>query len=91
MSAPKHPSSENDNPLVDMQATMPMSRLDDPGIGLRENGRRVLTYSDLGSTFPDPDGRDPGREIELHLTGHMGKFTWSFDGITFSDASSSCR
>ena len=86
MSAPKHPSSENDNPLVDMQATMPMSRLDDPGIGLRENGRRVLTYSDLGSTFPDPDGRDPGREIELHLTGHMGKFTWSFDGITFSDA-----
>ena len=86
MSAPKHPSSENDNPLVDMQATMPMSRLDDPGIGLRENGRRVLTYSDLGSTFPDPDGRDPGREIELHLTGHMGKFTWSFDGIKFSDA-----
>ena len=36
--------------------------------------------------FPDPDGRDPGREIELHLTGHMGKFSWSFDGITFSDA-----
>ena len=86
MSAPKHPSSENDNSLVDMQATMPMSRLDDPGIGLRENGRRVLTYSDLGSRFPDPDGRDPGREIELHLTGHMGKFTWSFDGIKFSDA-----
>ncbi len=62
MSAPKHPSSEHDNPLVDMQATMPMSRLDDPGIGLRENGRRVLTYSDLGSRFPDPDGRDPGRD-----------------------------
>jgi FtsP/CotA-like multicopper oxidase with cupredoxin domain len=86
MNAPKHPSSENNNPLVDMQATMPMSRLDDPGIGLRENGRRVLTYSELGSRFPDPDGRDPGREIELHLTGHMGKFAWSFDGITFSDA-----
>jgi FtsP/CotA-like multicopper oxidase with cupredoxin domain len=86
MSAPKHPASENDNPLVDMQATMPMSRLDDPGIGLRENGRRVLTYSDLGSRFADPDGRDPGREIELHLTGHMGKFAWSFDGIKFSDA-----
>ena len=46
----------------------------------------MLTYSDLGSTFPDPDGRDPGREIELHLTGHMGKFAWSFDGIKFSDA-----
>jgi len=86
MPAVPHPATEKGNPLVDMQATMPMSRLDDPGIGLRENGRRVLTYSDLGSTFPDPDGRDPGREIELHLTGHMGKFTWSFDGITFSDA-----
>ena len=86
MNAPKHPSSENNNPLVDMQATMPMSRLDDPGIGLRENGRRVLSYSDLGSRFPDPDGREPGREIELHLTGHMGKFAWSFDGIKFSDA-----
>ena len=39
---------------------MPMSKIDDPGIGLRDNGRRVLTYSDLGSTFPDPDGRDMG-------------------------------
>jgi FtsP/CotA-like multicopper oxidase with cupredoxin domain len=86
VSAPKHAPSEHDNPLVDMQAAMPMSRLDDPGIGLRDNGRRVLTYSDLGSTFADPDGRDPGREIELHLTGHMGKFAWSFDGIKFSDA-----
>ena len=81
-----HPASESGNPLVDMQAMMPMSQLDDPGIGLRGNGRRVLTYSDLGSVFPDPDGREPGREIELHLTGHMEKFSWSFNGIRFSDA-----
>ena len=86
MAAPKHPASEAGNPAVDMQAMMPMSKIDDPGIGLRDNGRRVLTYSDLGSTFPDPDGREPGREIELHLTGHMAKFAWSFDGIKFSDA-----
>ena len=84
--APKHPPSEDGNPLVDMQATMPMSRLDDPGIGLRDNGRRVLTYSDLGSVFPDPDGREPSRAIELHLTGHMERFAWSFDGVKFSDA-----
>ena len=64
----------------------PTSRLDDPGIGLRDNGRRVLTYADLTSTFADPDGRDPGRTIELHLTGHMAAFAWSFDGIKFSDA-----
>jgi FtsP/CotA-like multicopper oxidase with cupredoxin domain len=86
MSAPRHPGSEAGNALVDMQAAMPMSKLDDPGIGLRGNGRRVLSYSDLGSNFADPDGREPGREIELHLTGHMGKFAWSFDGIKFSDA-----
>jgi FtsP/CotA-like multicopper oxidase with cupredoxin domain len=85
MAAPTHPDSES-NPLVDMQTAMAMSKLDDPGIGLRDNGRRVLTYSDLGSTFTDPDGREPGRTIELHLTGHMEKFAWSFDGIKFSDA-----
>jgi CopA family copper-resistance protein len=81
-----HPSSENGNPLVDMQTMMPTSRLDDPGIGLRDNGRRVLTYADLRSLFDDPDGREPGRTIELHLTGHMQRFAWSFDGIPFSDA-----
>ena len=62
MAQPRIPPAENGNPLVDMQATMPMSKLDDPGIGLRDNGRRVLTYADLGSTFPDPDGREPGRD-----------------------------
>ncbi|HYB96087.1 MAG TPA: copper resistance system multicopper oxidase [Vicinamibacterales bacterium] len=86
MTEPAHPASEEGNALVDMQATMTMSRLDDAGIGLRDNGRRVLTYSDLGSTFKDPDGREPGRTVELHLTGHMEKFAWSFDGIKFSDA-----
>jgi CopA family copper-resistance protein len=82
----EHPASEARNPLVDMQTITPTSRLDDPGIGLRDNGRRVLTYADLRSLFDDPDGRDPGRTIELHLTGHMERFAWSFDGIKFSDA-----
>ncbi|MHC5351609.1 copper resistance system multicopper oxidase [Metapseudomonas furukawaii] len=81
-----HPASETGNPLVDMQTMTPTHKLDDPGIGLRNNGRRVLTYSDLRSTFIDPDGREPSRTIELHLTGHMEKFSWSFDGIKFSDA-----
>lgn len=81
-----HPASEADNPLVDMQASHPSARLDDPGIGLRDNGRRVLTYADLRSTFADPDGREPTRTLELHLTGHMEKFAWSFDGVKFSDA-----
>lgn len=81
-----HPASETNNPLVDMQTMTPTPKLNDPGIGLRNNGRRVLTYADLRSTFADPDGREPGRTVELHLTGHMEKFAWSFDGIKFSDA-----
>lgn len=81
-----HPASESNNPLVDMQAMSTSPKLDDPGMGLRENGRKVLTYSDLKSTFDDPDGREPSRTIELHLTGHMEKFSWSFNGVKFSDA-----
>jgi CopA family copper-resistance protein len=81
-----HPSSEERNPLVDMQTMMPTPKLDDPGIGLRDNGRRTLRYSMLRSLFDDPDGRDPGRDVELHLTGHMERFAWSFDGEPFASA-----
>ena len=81
-----HPASETGNPLVDMQTMMPTSKLDDPGIGLRDNGRKTLSYSMLRSLFEDPDGRVPGRDIELHLTGHMERFAWSFDGQPFAGA-----
>lgn len=82
----QHPASETGNPLLDMQAMSLAPRLDDPGIGLRGNGRTVLTYGAMKSLFDDPDGREPSREIELHLTGHMEKFAWSFDGRKFMDA-----
>ncbi|MCK9537750.1 copper resistance system multicopper oxidase [Dokdonella sp.] len=82
----QHPASETGNPLVDMQAMSLSPKLADPGMGLRDNGRTVLTYAAMKSLFEDPDGREPGREVELHLTGHMEKFAWSFDGIKFSDA-----
>lgn len=83
---PKHPASERNNPLVDMQSSATEPKLDDPGIGLRGNGRQVLTYGAMRSLFEDPDGREPSREIELHLTGHMEKFSWSFDGVPFASA-----
>jgi CopA family copper-resistance protein len=71
---------------TDMRVDMPRTNLDDPGIGLRDNGRRVLTYADLhtvgGSLYKTP----PEREIELHLTGNMERFVWSFDGLKFSEA-----
>ncbi|MGN6520999.1 MAG: copper resistance system multicopper oxidase [Dokdonella sp.] len=72
-------------PFVDMRVDTPRANLDDPGVGLRDNGRRVLTYADLRSVTA-PISPDVGREIELHLTGHMERYVWSFDGRKFSDA-----
>ncbi|VAX05143.1 Multicopper oxidase, partial [hydrothermal vent metagenome] len=70
-------------PSVDMRVDMPRTNLDDPGIGLRNNGRRVLTYADIKTPGEPVDPRDPGRDIELHLTGNMERYTWSLDGLEF--------
>jgi FtsP/CotA-like multicopper oxidase with cupredoxin domain len=72
-------------PGVDMRVDAPRTNLDDPGVGLRDNGRRVLTYADL-HTIDSPIAAGADREIELHLTGHMMRYVWSFDGKKFSDA-----
>ncbi|MBS0439730.1 MAG: copper resistance system multicopper oxidase [Proteobacteria bacterium] len=83
----RHARSEYDNPNVDMRVDSPRTNLDDPGIGLRDNGRRVLTYADLrtlgGSLYPQ---QPVTREVELHLTGNMHRFVWGFDGLKFSQA-----
>ena len=84
-SAVQHARAEY-GPGVDMVAAEPRSRLDDPGVGLRDNGRRVLTYADLHTLGGSIDPRAPGREIELHLTGHMQRYMWSFNGQKFSQA-----
>jgi FtsP/CotA-like multicopper oxidase with cupredoxin domain len=73
-------------PNVDSIAPDPRIDLGDPGVGLRDNGRRVLVYSDLRSLDGPIDSRAPGRDIVLHLTGHMARFIWSFDGQKFSEA-----
>ncbi len=73
-------------PHVDMRADGAQYRLDDPGVGLRNNGRRVLTYADLRNLNPTPDPREPGREIDLHLTGNMSRYMWSINGIKYADA-----
>lgn len=82
----RHASSEF-GPSVDMRVDTPRTNLNDPGVGLRDNGRRVLTLADLHSvagTFQDP--RMPEREIELHLTGNMERYSWSIDGLEFGDS-----
>ncbi len=68
---------------TDMRVDMPRVNLDDPGVGLRHNGRRVLTLSDLHTVDGAMDPRGAEREIELHLTGNMERYTWSFDGVEY--------
>jgi CopA family copper-resistance protein len=62
------------------------NRMHEPGRGFEQSSRRVLVYTDLKSLVPYQDQRAPEREIELHLTGHMQRYMWSFDGKKYSDA-----
>ena len=84
-SPPKHAPAEH-GPTVDGLAMQPRAAIDDPGPGLRDSSRRVLNYADLHTLGGPIDHRMPGREIELHLTGHMERFIWSFSGQKFSEA-----
>jgi CopA family copper-resistance protein len=86
MSAAPHHAPTDFGPNVDSVAVQPQSRLDDPGVGLRNNGRRVLAYGDLHTLGGPIDHRQAGRDIELHLTGHMERFVWSFNGQKFSES-----
>jgi len=78
----RHASTEF-GPSVDTRVDTPRRNLDDPGVGLRNNGRRVLTLADLKTKGGPIDPRPAEREIELHLTGNMERYTWSFDGVEF--------
>jgi FtsP/CotA-like multicopper oxidase with cupredoxin domain len=84
--AKAHHARTEYGPGVDMRVDMPRTNLDDPGVGLRDNGRRVLTYADLHTVGGPIDSREPSREIEMHLTGNMERYMWSFDGVKFADA-----
>lgn len=68
-----------------MIAENPVSRLNEPGIGLENVNHRVLVYGDLIGAHPWPDEREPEREIQLHLTGNMERYMWSFDGVKFDE------
>jgi len=81
-----NPIALHTGPQVDNVAMMPTDRLAEPGLGLNNNGRRVLTYADLRSRYRGVDPRPPDREIELHLTGNMERFIWGFNGEKFSAA-----
>ncbi len=83
----KHAKTEYDF-KSDMRVDSPRINLDDPGINLREIGRKVLTYDQLRSVDEAifAEQRKPTREIELHLTGNMERYIWALDGVMFKDA-----
>ena len=70
-------------PGVDMIAPMPMDRMDFPGLGLDKVSHRVLRYTDLKAKRMNPH-RSVDREMEIHLTGNMERYMWSFDGKKFT-------
>jgi len=72
-------------PEVDMRVATPRRNLDDPGVGLRDNGRRVLSYADLHA-IDAPISPNVDRELTLRLTGNMERYLWSFDGKRASAA-----
>ena len=82
----RHARSEF-GPGVDARVDTPRTNLDDPGVGLRDNGRRVLTQADLHTLGGALDPRGAEREIELHLTGNMERYAWQFDGLEFGQSS----
>ena len=79
----KLPDDVKVGPGLDMVAPMPMDRMDFPGLGLDNVKHRVLRYTDLKAARMNPH-REVDREMEIHLTGNMERYMWSFDGKKFT-------
>ena len=83
----KLPPDVKISPGIDMVAMNPVDRMGDPGIGLDKVAHKVLNYRDLASLTPNRDVRTPSRQMEIHLTGNMERYMWSFDGTKFAAVS----
>lgn len=67
-------------------ANVQRDRLAERGTGLEDVNHRVLTYSQLRNVKPMQDRRQPSRTIEIHLTGNMDRYMFSFDGVKYSQS-----
>lgn len=70
---------------VAMVIMNPKYRLDEPGLGLGDDGWRVLTYDDLVSNEPQPYAATVDREMTINITANMERYLFSFDGKKFSE------
>ena len=74
-----------DGPGVQTISPMPTDRTGEPPVGLEGLGHRVLMYRDLMALDRNPDVRAPSRAMDIHLTGNMERYMWSFDGVKMSE------
>ena len=74
-----------DGPGVQTISPMPTDRSGEPPDGLEGLDHRVLVYRDLVALNRNPDVRAPSRSMDIHLTGNMERYMWSFDGIKMSE------
>lgn len=73
------------DPGVQTISPMPTDRTGEAPVGLEGLGHRVLVYRDLVALDRNPDVRAPSRSMEIHLTGNMERYMWSFDGVKMSE------
>ncbi len=76
---------DKSNTNVVMVITDPQDRLADPGIGLGNDGWKVLTYKDLVSNEPQQYEPHVDREMTINLTANMERYMFSFDGKKFTE------
>jgi CopA family copper-resistance protein len=81
--APFMPEEKKTN--VAMVVMNPRYRLDEPGIGLGQDGWRVLTYDDLVSTEEQTYASSVDREMTINITANMERYMFSFDGKKFTE------
>ena len=85
MRDPKNAPGVKMGPGVQTISPMPTDRTGERPQGLETVDHRVLTYRDLMALTPNPDVRAPSRSLDIHLTGNMERYMWSFDGVKLSD------
>ena len=81
----KNAPQVKDGPGVQTISPMPTDRTGEPPVGLEGLGHRVLMYRDLKALDRNPDVRAPSRAMDIHLTGNMERYMWSFDGVKMSE------
>ncbi|HKK17810.1 MAG TPA: copper resistance system multicopper oxidase, partial [Opitutales bacterium] len=78
------PFVPNDNVNAAMIVMNPRDRITEAGIGLGEDGWKVLTHADLANDEDQPYKAKVDREMAINITANMERFMFSFDGKKYS-------